>query len=128
MTTATSRTALVLILPINNVPPRTQPTTRFTLRLNDHGALAPSGEILKGIPGNYSRRLDAEVSNDRSSIERRGGGIPDLLCCQPPPHPKNFGDAPRLSDAAARKVRRVPIEDLGDGPEARIAQVVLKRV
>ena len=35
-----------------------------------------------------------------------------------------FGDAPCLGDAAARAVRRVPVEDLGDAPDPRLDQVL----
>ena len=37
---------------------------------------------------------------------------------------EQFGDAPCLGDTAARPVRRVPVEDLGDAPDPRLDQVL----
>ena len=39
---------------------------------------------------------------------------------------QHFGHAPRLGDAAARRVRRLGVEDLADRPEARLAQMGLE--
>src|SRR5438876_8076791 len=39
------------------------------------------------------------------------------------PHAQHFGDAPRLSDTAARRVRRFRVEDLADRSNAPIVEV-----
>src|SRR5437868_4910061 len=41
----------------------------------------------------------------------------------PHPRPERLGDAPRLRDAPARRVRRLGVEDLADRAEARLAEV-----